>query len=138
MKSKGEVLLLLFSIIIFLDRTTKNFLSNSCILIFCIKRATNSGAAFGLFSGQLWLLIAASIVVLALISYFWKIQKIRLPLTLLAAGTIGNLVDRLLYGSIIDVFSIAGSSSFNVSDLSNVVGALMLIAFILKRQKTNI
>jgi len=138
MKTKFEYLLLLFSIIIFLDRTTKNFLSNSCLTIFCIKRASNSGAAFGLLSGQLWLLIAVSIIVLALIAYFWKVKKIRLPLTLLAAGTIGNLVDRMIYGSIIDVFSVAGSSSFNVSDLSNVVGALLLIAFILKTKKTNI
>jgi len=135
MKTKGETLLLLFSIIIFLDRISKNFLSDSCLSIFCIKRATNAGAAFGLFSGGLWLLIVASVIVLLLIIYFWKVKKIRLPLALIAAGTIGNLIDRVLYGGIIDVFSIAGSSSFNLSDLSNVVGALLLIAFILQTKK---
>jgi signal peptidase II len=131
---KWEIFLLIFSAIVFLDRILKNYLENSCLSIFCIKRAMNSGAAFGLFSGQTLLFIIVSVVVLIIIAYLWKIRGIRLPLTLLAAGTAGNLIDRLAYGKIIDLFSIAGSSSFNLSDLSNLAGAVLIIIFILGKK----
>jgi len=135
MKSgKWENLLLIFSAVIFLDRIFKLYLNNFCFLVFCVKKAFNQGAAFGLFPGQIWLFIAVSIIVLGLTVYFWKTKSIRLPLTLLAAGTIGNLIDRLMYGSVIDIFSIAGSSSFNLADLSNLLGALLLVIFLLKKK----
>ena len=127
-----EILLLVFSAIIFLDRVLKLFVQDSCLAFLCIKRTANSGAAFGILSGQFWLLMAVSVIVLALIAYFWRIKEIRLALTLLAAGTIGNLIDRILYSRILDIFSVFGSSSFNLSDLSNLAGAILLIIFILK------
>jgi signal peptidase II len=132
--ARWEILLLVFSFIIFLDRILKIFLQNSCISIFCVKRAMNSGAAFGIFQGKLFLFIIISAIVIALIIYFWRIKKIRLPLVLLAAGTVGNLIDRLAYGKIIDLFSIANSSSFNLADLSNLIGAILIIIFILKKK----
>jgi signal peptidase II len=134
-KIKWETLLVIFSAIIFLDRIFKVYLQDSCIAIFCIRRASNPGAAFGIFPGQLALFIAVSIVVLALTAYFWKNVKIRLGLALIAAGTIGNLIDRLIYGSIMDIFSIAGSSSFNLADLSIFIGALILVVLVLKSGK---
>jgi len=127
-------LLLIFSAIIFLDRFSKIFFQDECFLIFCVRRALNSGAAFGIFPGMIWLFVLISAAVLALTVYFWKIKEIRLPLTLIAAGTIGNLIDRLAYGIIIDLFSIAGSSSFNVADLSLLIGAIMLVIFLLKKK----
>ena len=126
---KLEKFILLFAIILFIDRITKSFLSESCLSIFCIKKALNPGAAFGIFPYPATLILISAAVLIA-IAYFWKIQKIRLALTLVAAGTAGNLLDRILYGKVIDIFSIANSSSFNISDISNLVGALLLIIYI--------
>jgi signal peptidase II len=132
---KWENLLLIFSAIVFLDRIFKVYLQDSCLAMLCIRRASNSGAAFGIFPGQLWLFIIVSVIVLALAAYFWKMRKIRLALTLIAAGTTGNLIDRIIYGRIMDVFSIAGSSSFNLADLSIFIGAIILAIFVLRKEK---
>lgn len=135
MKIKSEYLLLIFASVIFLDRMFKNYLQDSCFSVFCIKRATNTGAAFGIFPGQLWLFILVSAIVFVMVILFWKTEKIRLALALIAAGTLGNLVDRLNYGRIIDVFSVAGSSSFNLADLANLAGAVLLVIFILGKSR---
>jgi signal peptidase II len=132
---KSESLLLIFSAVLFLDRIFKSYLNDSCISIFCIKRATNYGAAFGMLPGQTEIFIIVSAIVIGLIIYFWKTEKIRLALTFIAAGTIGNLIDRIAYGKIVDIFSIAGSSSFNLADISNLAGAILLVIFILKQEK---
>lgn len=134
MRIRDEYLILIASLIVFIDRILKIYLKDGCISEFCIKRALNSGAAFGIFPGAVNFFIIVSIIVLVLIAYFWKIKKIRFSLTLIAAGTIGNLIDRLFYGHVIDLFSLFGSSSFNLSDVSNVLGALFLVIFIFKRE----
>jgi len=135
MRTKWENLLLIFSAIVFLDRIFKVYLKDSCVSVFCIRRAANEGAAFGIFPGKLWLFILISLIVIALIIYFWKIKRIRLALAFMAAGTAGNLIDRIVYGKIMDVFSIFNSSSFNLADISNIAGATLLIIFILKSEK---
>jgi signal peptidase II len=136
MKSdKWENFLFMFSVIVFLDRILKTFLENACISVFCIKRAANSGAAFGVLEGQTLFFIMVSIMVFFLIFYFWRIKEIRMPLTLVAAGTFGNLLDRIMHGKIIDVFSIAGSSSFNLADICNLAGAVMLVIYLIRNKK---
>jgi len=131
-----EHLLLIFSAIIFIDRVLKTIASNSCLGIFCIKRVANFGAAFGILEGYAWLFIITALIVLALIAVCIKNTKgmIKLSLVLIAAGTISNLIDRLKFGYIIDIFSIANTNAFNLADVSNTVGGAILLIEILKKK----
>jgi len=101
--------------IIFLDRMTK--------LLMGIK-AKNYGAAFGI----------ALILVMAIGYYIKKANSkiLRLDFSFILAGTIGNLIDRAYYGYVIDVIKIPffNFPAFNIADLSNVFGALLLVIFI--------
>jgi len=131
-----ESLFLLFASITFIDRLAKLFLFNGCFSIFCIKRAVNYGSAFGLMQGMNWLFISVAITVLFLIALFINDvnRKMRWAFVFLAAGTFANLIDRMFFGYVIDLFSIAGSSSFNIADLSNLLGAVLLVIGLFKQK----
>lgn len=135
-KTRYERLFLLFAGIIFLDRLLKNYAVEGCLWQACIKRAVNFGASFGILNGYQWLFIAVAILVLTIISVLiWKVEsRIKLAFTLIAAGTVGNVIDRIALGYVIDIFSIFGSSSFNLADLSNTLGGILIIVYLLKKK----
>ena len=86
----------------------------------------NYGAAFGLFQGYKWLfVIVALIVILLVFSYRNKLNN--LALGLLLGGTIGNLIDRLVYGYVIDFINFKIWPSFNLADSFSTIGVLLLI-----------
>ena len=124
-KIKSSYLLLLFSIVV-LDRTTKFFLET---------KAKNYGAAFGILKGHSLLFILAAFIVIIVIScYFCKYngKKLRLGLILILSGTIGNLIDRIYYGYVIDIIKLPffNFPAFNIADISNIIGAILLATFI--------
>jgi len=131
-----EYLFLLFAVIIFIDRIGKTFLQDGCFLSFCIKRAMNSGAAFGIFPGMTWFFIAVAVLILAsIVMFIGEFNKLgRLGLVFIAAGTAANLIDRIFFSAVIDLFSVFGSSSFNLADLSNLAGAILLVVSLLKKK----
>lgn len=100
---------------------------------------TNSGAAFGLFPDKtiVFTLVAVAVVPLLI----WALQQVgdvpvaRLSIGLLLGGTLGNLVDRLRTGAVVDFIDIGLGDlrwpSFNVADSSFVVGTLIMVAYIL-------
>ena len=112
--------------IIFLDRMTK--------LLMGIK-AKNYGAAFGILPGYNILFISIALILVMAIGYYIKKANskiLRLDFSFILAGTIGNLIDRAYYGYVIDVIKIPffNFPAFNIADLSNVFGALLLVIFI--------
>ncbi len=127
-----------------LDRYTK-YLSSfvyGCAL-FCMKRSVNYGAAFNLLQGFDWtrmLLIFVAVVVLALTAYFYctipKIKALHYGLIFLFAGTLCNMLDRLLFGYVVDwlSFSFLPVPAFNLADVSNVAGVIILIVVLLKKK----
>ena len=91
----------------------------------------NTGAAFSLFSQHTWLLALTSLVMsLVLAAALWKnffshpLGKI--PLTLLMAGAVGNLIDRAFRGYVVDMFNFLfmDFAVFNVADICVVVGGI--------------
>jgi len=92
---------------------------------------TNSGAAFGIFpnQGSLFILIAV-VVVLAIVLYQRRLPAggwlIRLTLGLQLGGAVGNLLDRLHYGYVIDFIDIGFWPIFNLADASIVMGVVIL------------
>ena len=92
---------------------------------------TNTGAAFGLFPdyGTVFMVIAV-VVIVTIIFYYrrlpgqqWLIQA---SLGLQLGGGLGNLLDRLLHGHVIDFVDFKVWPVFNVADSSLFIGALIL------------
>jgi signal peptidase II len=104
----------------------KNFLG----IEFSITHATNRGAAWGMLANyQSWLLIFRIIMVGVILNYllfFNKNKKILIPLSLVAAGALGNILDYYLYGHVIDMFHFVfwGFSCpvFNIADSAIFIG----------------
>ena len=97
-----------------------------------IEYTENRGAAFGLFAGLSPVLAAASIAVLAgLLLHFagqarpawWE----NVAIGLIAGGAVGNLVDRIRLGYVVDFLSIGRWPNFNVADSAISVGVVLLI-----------
>lgn len=132
-----EYLFLLFATIVFFDRILKTFLVDSCFSLFCIKRAMNPGAAFGIMPGMTWFFIGVSaVIILAIILFIGEFNGLsRFALVFIAAGTAANMIDRIFFKAVIDLFSVFGSASFNFADLSNLAGAIILIIGLVKDKK---
>ncbi len=102
---------------------------------FYITYAENTGAAFSILRGQRWFFVTMALVVSALIIYYIikhkpkTLEKISLQLIL--AGAIGNVIDRVVYGYVIDFldFYIFGYDFpvFNIADSCITIGAILLI-----------
>ncbi len=127
--------------IIIADRLLKIFAKQACFAFFCMKLSKNPGAAFGILPGARIFLIIISIVVLFLILIFFRKTKsslMKTALAMIAAGTISNLIDRIAFGYVIDMIRFSfwpQFPAFNLADVSNTVGALMLVIALLKSAK---
>ncbi len=109
-----------------------------------LSLATNTGAAFGLLPQQTGLFVLAALIVVPAIIYFYNTLScepwpVRLSLGLLLGGTLGNFVDRLRQGYVVDFIDVGVGSwrwpSFNVADSAFVVGTIVLAAYVLFWQR---
>lgn len=104
----------------------------------------NQGAAWGILQGKMWLFYIVTIVVLIILIIFFKNEAKGKPLTqlglsLLIAGSIGNFIDRLFRGEVVDFVDtyIFGYNFpiFNVADAALTIGVVVLIIVILLEGK---
>ena len=96
----------------------------------------NTGAAFGLFQDQSFVLAIVGILGIAFLLVYAFIIRRRFPpldnllgwsaLGLILGGIAGNLIDRLRFGGITDFISIGWWPAFNIADSSIVVGAILV------------
>jgi signal peptidase II len=106
--------------------------------VFRIAHITNSGAAFGIFpnQGNFFILIAV-VVAVAIVLYYRHLPGgawlIRVSLGLQLGGAIGNLLDRVRYGHVVDFIDIGFWPIFNLADASIVTGVAIL-AYYMWRQ----
>ena len=106
--------------------------------IFRLRRVHNYGAAWSSLSGARWLLIAATAVGIA--ALIWLLIKIvRHPLgvwalTMVIGGGVGNLIDRIFRGYVVDMFDVMlfNYPVFNVADCFVVVGTILGLVYYLK------
>lgn len=107
--------------------------------IFSITNTRNSGAAFSMFSDTTWsqvffIAITVIAVVAALIYLIFgksSSKWLNTTVTLIAAGAIGNFIDRLAFGNVRDFLYIEFFANCNVADVAITVGAIMLVAYLL-------
>ena len=107
---------------------------------FRLTYVTNTGAAFGLFPDQaIPLTLTAAVGVIALLLHYrWGISDslwLKSSLGLQLGGALGNLIDRLRFGHVIDFLDFRVWPVFNLADSAIVVGAIVLIYFLLFASK---
>jgi signal peptidase II len=105
--------------------------------IFTIHHVTNTGAAFGLFqNGNLFFVIVAIIVSLIIVLYYRYVPDgqwlVRVSLGMQLAGALGNLIDRLRFGYVVDFLDFQIWPVFNFADTSIVVGVILLALLLLR------
>lgn len=99
----------------------------------------NTGAAFGMLRGYLWLvsllamLVAVSFVVIFR-SDLPRSGLLRLSVALVLGGAIGNLIDRLVRGYVVDFIGVASFHRFNLADSAITIG-IVLLAWVMLRHE---
>lgn len=136
-------LVTVFVVVVF-DRAAKLFFQHLLSLgesialipnIFHFTLVHNTGIAFGLFKNQGVLFIIVPVIVIVLIVYNlylcrddMEISRLNiLAFALILAGAIGNLVDRVVYGHVIDFIDLRIWPVFNIADSAITVGTMILL-----------
>lgn len=141
---------LIFTVLlIVLDQVTKGWAVTNLkdqaniVLIpgaFELSYLENRGAAFGLMQNQTWLFIIGVVFVLILASYCYlrlprdkRYRPLRWLCIGMAAGAIGNVIDRLTNGFVVDFFyfSLIDFPVFNFADIYLTVSAFLLILLVI-------
>lgn len=100
----------------------------------------NYGAAFGILQNQRWLFVVLCCAFLAAAVYFYgklplkrEYWLFRLMTILLAAGAVGNLIDRVARGYVVDFiyFSLIDFPIFNFADCCVVTGGILMLLNVL-------
>jgi len=139
-------LLFLSIIVTLIDQITKQIIdSNSKILVnkdllfFKIDYVKNYGAAFNLFNGNRFFLSFISLIIALILIYFILYKKNLNNIELLSysfilGGTIGNGIDRITKGYVIDFINLnfIDFPIFNVADISINIGLILIIYCFIK------
>ncbi|PKR78554.1 signal peptidase II [Halalkalibacillus sediminis] len=100
----------------------------------------NSGAAWGILEGQMWLFYIVTVIVIAGIVYYMNQMKDESPFLLMGfglvlGGAIGNFIDRIFLQEVIDFIDVIifgyDFPIFNIADAALSVGVVLLIIMIL-------
>ncbi len=111
-----KYLIFIFSLIL-TDQVTKFYFFSRGDFI------SNTGSLFGFFAGRNNLFILISFIAIGILFYFYeKEEDIRLGLSFLIAGTVGNLVDRIMRGYVVDFIDLPYWPVFNFADMFITIG----------------
>jgi signal peptidase II len=100
----------------------------------------NTGVAFGFFAGGGIVVLAFTVIALAVLLGYFTLRPDRpllwLPTGLLIGGAIGNLIDRIAHGAVTDFIKLPFWPAFNLADMSITFGVLALL-YVLEGPKTD-
>ena len=128
-------------IVIAVDRITKNWAAQALASgdiavidkVLYFRYTENTGVAFSMFSDNRWVLVGITSVMLIVALAFFLSGKIKdklelFALSLIIAGGVGNLIDRLSLGYVIDFIDvrIINFAIFNVADMCITIGAILV------------
>jgi signal peptidase II len=96
----------------------------------------NTGAAFGLFQdSNTFFIILAIVAATFIVFYYPQVERSEWPLrtamVLQLGGALGNLVDRIIVGSVTDFISVGNFPVFNIADSSISIGVAVLVIAVL-------
>lgn len=132
-------------LIVAFDQVTKllaqKYLSNGTAVPFIkgivqFRYAENTGMAFSLFTGARWIFVIVTVVACGgalwyLFSNRCKSLWLYWSVGVIAAGGIGNLIDRVLYGFVVDFIEpvFMNFAIFNIADSAVTLGAISLVSY---------
>ena len=113
---------------------------------FGILSHRNRGAAWGMLEGQMWLFTVVTIAVIAAIIYFYHKEAkgkpmFQVSLMLLLGGAVGNFIDRLFRGEVVDFVDVYipiinyDFPIFNIADAALTIAVVMLFITIILDEK---
>ncbi|MET0063930.1 MAG: signal peptidase II [Candidatus Thiodiazotropha endolucinida] len=135
-------------LVILLDQSTKQLAESTLTLyetvsvlpFFDLTLLYNKGAAFSFLSDQggwqRWFFIVLAIVVcIVLVGWLWRLKRdelwVAVALSLIIGGAIGNVIDRILFGQVIDFLHFHYQQhyfpAFNVADSAITVGVIIML-----------
>ena len=158
LRKKNILFLAITVLVILLDQATKAWilstmrLYDSFVVIggfFNITHVRNPGAAFGFLAAappmfRYTFFIVVTVAAILLILHYLRNSRIEAPslvsaLALILAGAVGNLIDRVRFGEVVDFLDVYIVSyhwpAFNVADSAITVGAAILIVVLLQKRK---
>lgn len=137
-------LVLIDQVIKFILLNTMNFYDTITIVdnFFNIKLVKNTGAAFSFLESNNTVLIIITLLILSIIIYLIVKDKFnhyeKIVISIIMGGIIGNLIDRIIYGGVIDYLSFKLFNSympiFNFADIVIVLGTILLGYFIIREE----
>lgn len=106
----------------------------------------NRGAAWGMLEGQMWLFaIVTPIVIVAIFYFYYKEAQgkplFQISLMLLLSGAIGNFIDRIFLGEVVDFVDVFiplinyHFPIFNIADASLTIAVVLLLIAMLRDEK---
>ncbi len=136
-------------IVILLDQWVKYYIASSLPLgtsipvlpgIFHITYIQNPGAAFGILENQQTFFILNGVAILIAAAWFYPRLKqetawVRYGSAMLLGGAVGNLIDRVWLGKVIDFFDFRIWPIFNIADIAIVCGVGCIMYAIVFRMK---
>lgn len=149
------IIIILSIIFLIIDQITKILVVNQLLPgenieiiknIFSIIYTNNTGAAFSILLGKRIFLIVVAVLIIGVLLYYIKRNKIEKKIDIIAlsfviGGSLGNLVDRIVRGYVIDFISIKiGNYNFpifNVADILIVIGVFLLLLSSRRRQSND-
>ena len=105
--------------------------------LFSLTYVENKGVAFGMFSDMRWVFVTLTSVLLAIIIFYMfkkrpKGKFFYICAALIIGGGIGNLIDRIFYGYVIDYLSLSFFPPVcNFADYCITAGTIMLVIYLL-------
>ncbi|MDD6848750.1 MAG: signal peptidase II [Oscillospiraceae bacterium] len=123
-----------YLVVNFLDKTNPTEIIPN---LFSLTYVENKGAAFGMLADARWIFITFTIIITAFLIYILFKKRIsnKLFLTsvvLIIGGGIGNLIDRIFLGYVVDYLSISFFPPVcNFADYCITIGAVLLVIYIL-------
>jgi signal peptidase II len=142
--SRGRVVALgraalVVALVVGLDQLTKHTIAagiqpgetKKFLPLINLVHVRNTGVAFGFLSGGGAVVLVFTLVALVALVTFLVVRPDRpwlwLPTGMLVGGAIGNLIDRIANGSVIDFIKLPAWPAFNVADMSITFGVIALV-----------
>lgn len=143
---------IIIAALVILDQVTKILVAGNMVLyesipvipkLFSLTYIHNYGAAWGMFSEHRWVFLiitAAALMIMPIILY--RYRKLHFlfgfSLSMILAGAIGNMIDRVFLGYVVDFIEAVfiDFPIFNVADICVVVGAVLMAIYLIFLDKT--
>ena len=158
MQKKHFLLLAIAGAVILLDQVTKAWVMTTMRVhegfpvvdgFFNIVHVRNPGAAFGFLAGaspafrSVFFIAVTAAAIVIILQYLRKARvdelSLIVALALIVAGAVGNLIDRVRFGEVVDFLDVYIGTyhwpAFNVADSAITCGAILLAMILLKRRK---